>query len=99
MVYQAGEKFHQLAAGSFIYSPQGILHAFRITGNTPVRLLSFDAPAGLMDLYDEVGLPARKRRLPGSDGRSIEEEIPRWNEIGPRYGLQVVGPPIPVDDH
>jgi len=96
MVYRAGDEFHHLAAGSFIYLPPGVPHAFRITGTTPVRFLSLDAPAGLMDLYDEVGVPASERRLPGSDGRSIEDEIPRWNEIGPRYGLQVVGPPIPA---
>ncbi|MBA3530206.1 MAG: hypothetical protein H0T91_13020, partial [Propionibacteriaceae bacterium] len=65
------------------------------TGTTPVRFLGLIAPAGLMRLYDEVGMPALERRLPGSDGLSIEEEIPRWNEIGPRYGIQVVGPPIP----
>ena len=98
MVYQAGEELYHLAAGSFIYLPRGVPHAFRITGNTPARFLSLDAPAGLMDLYDEVGIPAQERRLPGPDGRSIEEEIPRWNEIGPRYGLQVVGPPIPAND-
>jgi quercetin dioxygenase-like cupin family protein len=96
MVYRAGEELHQLTAGSFIYLPPGIPHAFRITGPTPARFLSVDAPAGLMDLYDEVGLPAGERRLPGSDGMSIEEEIPRWNEISPRYGLTVVGPPIPA---
>ena len=97
MVYQAGDEFHHLAAGSFIYLPPGVPHAFRITGTTPVRFLSFDSPAGLMDLYDEVGMPARERRLPGADGFSIDEEIPRWSEISPRYGLQVVGPPIPLD--
>lgn len=98
MVYQVGEDLHHLAAGSFIYLPQGVPHAFRITGTTPVRFLGFVAPAGLIDLYDEVGTPAVERRLPGSDGQSVEEEIPRWNEIGPRYGIQVVGPPIPADN-
>lgn len=95
LMYQAGDQMHELAAGCFIYLPQGVPHAFRITGTTPVRFLGFIAPAGLMRLYDEVGMPAREHRLPGSDGFSIDEEIPRWNEIGPRYGLQVVGPPIP----
>ena len=97
MVYQAGEDLHHLAAGSFIYLPQGVPHAFRITGTTPARFLGFVAPAGLMDLYDEVGMPAAERRLPGPDGLSLEEEIPRWNDIGPRYGLQVVGPPLPEE--
>lgn len=99
MIYQAGDEVHELVVGSFIYLPQGVPHAFRITGTRPARFLSFNAPAGLMDLYDEVGMPATERRLPGTDGRSIEEEIPRWNEVGPRYGLQVVGPPIPAPDH
>lgn len=98
MTYQAGGDRYQLTAGSFIYLPKGVPHAFRITGSTPVRFLGFVAPAGLMDLYDEVGLPARERRLPGPDGLSIDKEIPRWNTVGPRFGLQVVGPPIPAED-
>jgi hypothetical protein len=48
-----------------------------------------------MTLYDEVGIPAAERRLPGEDGQSMDVEIAKWNEVGPRYGLQVVGPPIP----
>lgn len=49
-----------------------------------------------MGLYDEVGVPAMEMRLPGEDGRSFDEEVARWNEVGPRYGLEVVGPPIPA---
>jgi hypothetical protein len=26
-----------------------------------------------------------------------DEEIRRWNEVSPRYGLRVVGPPIPSE--
>jgi hypothetical protein len=72
-------------------------HAFRVTGTTPVRFLGLVAPGGLMTRYDEVGIPARERRLPGPDGLPIEEEIARWNETGPRYGLSVTGPPIPAE--
>lgn len=28
----------------------------------------------------------------GVDGLSMSVEIPPWNEVGPRYGLEVVGP-------
>ena len=49
-----------------------------------------------MGLYDEVGVPASDVRLPGEgEGLAMAEEIARWNEVGPRYGLEVVGPPIP----
>lgn len=97
MTYRAGEQVHRLSAGSFIYLPLGIAHAFRVTGTTPVRFLALTLPGGLMDLYDEVGVPARGHRLPGPDATPVEEEISRWNEVAPRYGLRVVGPPLPAD--
>lgn len=95
--YQAGEDLHHLTGGSFIYLPRGVPHAFRITGDRPARLLAMVVPGGLLALYDEVGMPAPEHRLPGADGVPIDVEIGRWNEVGPRYGLQVVGPPIPAD--
>jgi quercetin dioxygenase-like cupin family protein len=97
MTYRAGDETYRLGAGHFIYLPRGVPHAFRITGTSPARFLSLDVPGGLMDLYDAVGLPAAERRLPGTDGRSLEEEIPRWNDMSPRFGVRVVGPPLPSD--
>jgi quercetin dioxygenase-like cupin family protein len=97
MTYRAGEQTYHLVAGTFMYLPKGIPHAFRITGDVPARFVGLTVPGGLLDLYDEVGIPARERRLPGEDGLTMVEEISRWNEVGPRYGLQVVGPPLPED--
>lgn len=94
--YRAGEGTHRLREGSFLYLPQGLAHAFRIRGERPARFLGLTAPGGLMGLYDEVGVPAAAMHLPGEgEGLSMEEEIGRWNEVGPRYGLEVVGPPLP----
>lgn len=95
MTYRAGEDTHHLEANTFMYLPQGVPHAFRITGHQPARFLALSVPGGLMSLYDEVGVPAHERRLPGDDGTPMAEEITRWNELAPRYGLQVVGPPLP----
>jgi len=97
MTYRAGHETFHLSTGDFIWLPAGLPHAFRVTGSTPVRFLGLTTPGGLMALYDEVGIPALERRLPGVDGLPIGEEIARWNEVGPRYGLQVVGPPLPED--
>lgn len=83
MVYRAGDAYFELGAGSFIFLPKGVPHAFRITGEGPVRFLGLTVPGGLMSLYDEVGIPARERRLPGADGSPVQEEIARWNEVGP----------------
>jgi quercetin dioxygenase-like cupin family protein len=97
MTYRAGDDLFHLSAGDFIWLPRGLPHAFRITGSTPVRFLGFTDPGALFGLYDEVGVPARERRLPGPDGQTLSVEIPKWNEVGPRYGLEVVGPPLPEE--
>ena len=98
MTYRAGEQTFRMTAGDFVYLPQAVPHAFRITGDQPAQLLALTVPGGLLALYDEVGLPATERRLPGADGLPMADEIARWNDVGPRYGLRVVGPPIPADD-
>ena len=95
MSYRAGEETFELYDGCFIFLPKGLPHAFRIRGETPARILALTVPAGLLGLYDEVGIPADEHRLPGADGLTPEVEIPRWVDVGPRYGLEVVGPPIP----
>ncbi|KQZ89192.1 hypothetical protein ASD62_07615 [Phycicoccus sp. Root563] len=95
MTYRAGDEVFELGAGDLIWLPAGIPHAFRVTGEQAVRFVGLSDPGHLFDLYPEVGLPAAERRLPGPDGRPMGEEIARWNEVGPRYGLEVVGPPLP----
>ena len=83
-----------MVAGDFIYLPRNVPHAFRVTGPGPARFLALSLPGRLLDLYDEVGAPALERRLP--DGGAPAAEIARWGEISARYGIRVVGPPIPV---
>ena len=95
MDYRAGDEDFELYAGCFMYLPAGLAHAFRIRGDEPARFLAMVEPGGLLGLYDEVGIPATELRLPGSDGLSPEVEIPRWIDVSARYGLEVVGPPIP----
>jgi mannose-6-phosphate isomerase-like protein (cupin superfamily) len=93
MTYLAGGELVDLAAGDFIYLPRGVPHGFRTTGSTPSRFLALAVPGGLLDLYDEVGTPAAERRIP--DGGVPAGDIARWTELGPLYGLRIVGPPIP----
>ena len=92
MTYVAGGETFHLSPGDFIYLPQGVPHAFRTTGKTPVRFLGLALPGAVLDLYDEVGEPATERRLP--DGGVSPGDVGRWMELAPNYGLRVVGPPI-----
>jgi mannose-6-phosphate isomerase-like protein (cupin superfamily) len=92
LTYLAGTEVHELGSGDFIYLPSNVPHAFRTTGSKPVRFLGLTVPGQLLDLYDEVGTPALERRLP--DGGVSAGDIARWNELAPKYGLRIVGPPI-----
>jgi len=94
MTYVAGAETFHLGAGDFIYLPRNVPHAFRVTGASPVRFLGLTLPGMVMDLYDEVGVPAGERRLP--DGGVSAADVARWIEVGARYGLRVVGPPMPA---
>ncbi len=81
------------SSGCFLYLPAGLPHAFRIRGDQPARFLALLQPGGLLHLYDEVGIPATELRLPGPDGQTLEAEIPKWLEVSPQSGLEIVGPP------
>jgi quercetin dioxygenase-like cupin family protein len=97
MTYSADGQIHRLSAGSFIFLPRGLPHAFRVTGSDPVRFLAVALPGPLMNLYDEVGRPAGQHQLPQPDQQVLAADVQRWLEAAPRYGLRVVGPPIAAD--
>ena len=50
-----------------------------------------------MGLYNEVGRPAGDHRLPPPDQELLMADVHRWLEAAPRYGLSIVGPPLPAD--
>lgn len=89
--YEAGGHLHQLTAGSTMYLPRGVPHRFRIRGETPARILALTAPAGLIDLYRQVGVDADQRTPPAMPD---PDEIARWATVAPRFGLEVLGPPL-----
>jgi len=97
ITYRAGDEVFRMDPGDFIYLPRGLPHAFRITSSGPSRFLALTAPGGLMHLYDEVGIPAAERRLPGSDGQPLSTEVPRWLQLAGKYGIEVLGPPLPKE--
>ena len=49
------------------------------------------APAAI----DEAARTSGFFQIQGHGISADEIEIPKWIEVGPRYGLEVVGPPIP----
>lgn len=91
LLYEAGGERHELSAGSTMYLPSGVPHRFRITGDTPARILAMVFPGGLLDLYADVGVPALTRSIPALPD---PDEFGRWAVAAPKFGLEVLGPPL-----
>jgi quercetin dioxygenase-like cupin family protein len=92
MTYQAGEDIFVLRTGSFVYLPKDVPHRFRIRGTTPTKFLAFGTPGGVEHLYREVGVRATGLILPSPP---TPEEFGRWPAAAPKYGLELLGPPLP----
>ena len=79
-----------LASGAFANLPIGSVHSFKNEGTATVRMLILIAPAGLEQMFLEVGTP-----LPAG---AMEAEHPSQEEIGrlvaaaPRYGVELMLP-------
>jgi quercetin dioxygenase-like cupin family protein len=93
MDYEANGVLHRLEAGSVIYLPQSIPHRFRIRGESPARILAIVTPGGLFDLYRRVGIVAERREIPEHPDQA---EFGRWGATAPEFGLEVLGPPLPM---
>lgn len=86
--YRCGETVRDCGAGSFIYLPKGVPHAFK-AGPNGARMLALVLPGGLERLYALVGEPAQTLELPASP-----PEVAAWLEHAKSFGLEIIGPPL-----
>jgi quercetin dioxygenase-like cupin family protein len=77
--------------GTFANMPVGSLHAFKNESDRTARMLFSVAPAGLEEMFFEVGMPLP----PGSTSAPLPtpEEIGRLVAAAPRYGVEIMPPP------
>ena len=83
-----------LAAARNLFLERGYVRttAREIAARAGVSLDTVYAAAGRKP---QIMLELVEEAISGQDGWTMPEEIARWNEIAPRYGLVVVGPPVP----
>lgn len=77
-------------AGTFANMPIGTPHSFKNESARPARMLISVAPAGLENMFFEVGVPL-------TEGTSAplpptKEEIERLLAAAPRYGVRILLP-------
>ncbi len=87
-----GETVTEAVAGSMVYGPRDVAHAFRVDSEE-ARLLLFFGPAGVEGFFREGGKPARAFALPPPGEEFLDKEA--LTEIAGRYHQEFVGPPLP----
>jgi quercetin dioxygenase-like cupin family protein len=90
-----GDAVMEAVAGSVVYGPHDVPHAFRVD-SAEARLLLFFGPAGVEGFFREGGKPARSLELPPPDEAFLGPQA--LTEIGARYGQEFIGPPLPPKD-
>ena len=89
-VVEIGETRSVLEPGDCVLGPRGIAHAWAFAGDRTGRMLISFAPAGKMEAFfasrETSGIKPGKYASTKADA-----------ELLARFGMQLVGPPIPLD--
>ena len=85
----------EAVAGSVVYGPRDVAHAFHVD-SAEARLLLFFGPAGVEGFFREGGKPARSLGLPPAEEQFLDKQA--LKEIANRYDQEFVGPPLPPKD-
>ena len=85
ITFQVGDKRRVAKSGTFVHMPIGILHAFKNETNQPAKMLISFAPAGLEEMFFEVGKDLAAGETPGEP---LPEEIEKLLEAAGRFGIE-----------
>jgi quercetin dioxygenase-like cupin family protein len=87
---QAGDKRIVATDGMFVNMPIGLPHSFKNESSQPAKMLIMVAPAGLEQMFFEVGVPLAEgstTALPPT-----QEEIDKLMKVAPKYGVEILLP-------
>lgn len=87
--FLVGERTIRAGAGSVVYGPRNLPHAFKNVGTTPARMLAFVTPAGFEGFLEEVGEEATEQSSSPSFG---QEEIELLLATAAKYGIEMLPP-------
>lgn len=74
-------------AGMFANMPVGTPHSFRNESDQPARMLISVAPAGLEQMFFEVGVPLAEGATTALP--PMKDEIEKLLAIAPKYGIEI----------
>ena len=87
---RVGDRRVVATAGTFANMPVGTPHSFKNESDRPARMLLSVAPAGLEQMFFEVGVPLAEgatTALPPT-----KDEIEKLLAVAPKYGIEIMLP-------
>ncbi|HJR18262.1 MAG TPA: quercetin 2,3-dioxygenase [Actinomycetota bacterium] len=87
-----GDAVIEAEAGSLVYGPRDVPHAFSVD-SAEARILLFFGPAGVEGFFREGSKPAATRDLPPPGEQFLDRQA--LMEIATKYDQHFVGPPLP----
>jgi mannose-6-phosphate isomerase-like protein (cupin superfamily) len=87
---QADDKRTIATAGMFVNMAVGMPHSFTNASSKPAKMLIMVAPAGIENMFFELGVPL----VEGSTSAlpPTQEEIERLLQIAPKCGIEILQP-------
>lgn len=87
ITFRTDEKEVTARAGMFVNMPPGTAHSFRNESDHPARMLITIAPAGLEQMFFEMGVPLAEGAT--TTPPPAKDEIERLLALAPKYGIEI----------
>jgi quercetin dioxygenase-like cupin family protein len=87
ITFHIGEQRIMATAGVFANMPVGTPHSFKNESGKSAKMLISVAPAGLEQMFFEVGLPVAQGAKTAAP--PTKEEIEKLLAVAPRYGIEI----------
>jgi mannose-6-phosphate isomerase-like protein (cupin superfamily) len=91
-LFLVGEREVSAPPGTFVFVPRGTVHAAKVTGTEPGKVLTAYVPGGLERSFEEFA-QARAERAEGVS-RSTGPQTMTAEQINEKYDSEFVGPPL-----
>ena len=90
-LFLVGERQARALPGTFVFIPRGTVHAAKVIGSEPGKVLAAYIPGGLERSFEEF---ARMRAEQGEEANRSTGRGTTVAEINEKYDSEFVGPPL-----
>ncbi len=90
ITFQVGDKRIVAKAGTFANIPVGTVHSFKNESDQTAKMIITVAPAGLEQMFIEVGLPLEQGATVAP--KPTPEEVEKLLSAAPKYGIEILIP-------